>query len=233
MQLFYVPNIVNDTIILGETESRHCIKVLKLKRGDTMFITNGKGSLFETEIVDDHFKKCRVKVINEQKEYGRKDYILHIAIAPTKNTDRFEWFLEKATEIGINEITPLFCRNSERKTIKPDRLERVLQSAMKQSIKAYLPQLKNMAKFDEFVKESFLGNKYIAHCRADNLKHIKELYKPKSNALILIGPEGDFDETEIAVAKASGFEEVSLANSRLRTETAGVVACSVVNLVNE
>jgi 16S rRNA (uracil1498-N3)-methyltransferase len=158
---------------------------------------------------------------------------LHIAIAPTKSIERFEWFLEKATEIGIDEITPVLCENSERDKIKTDRLNKVLISAMKQSLKVHLPKLNQLIKLDNFIPDNFNGEKYIAHCKTNHKNHLKNIYHKGTNCLVLIGPEGDFGDNEIKLFSENNYKQVSLGNSRLRTETAGIAACHIVNLINE
>jgi 16S rRNA (uracil1498-N3)-methyltransferase len=233
MQLFYIPEITGDKFTLSEEESRHCINVLRLRAGDIIHLTDGKGDLFETSITDPNPKRCTVKVISVLKNYEKREVHLHIAIAPTKNIARFEWFLEKATEIGIDEITPLMCEHSERVQIRLPRLEKVLVAAMKQSLKAYLPVLHEPAKFNNFLALPFEGQKFIASCEPEVTIHLKTIYRKGANALILIGPEGDFSPDEIVNAKKSGFIPISLGKSRLRTETAGVVACHSISLLNQ
>ena len=233
MQLFYVPNISGAEVILDETESKHAIRVLRLQKGNHVQIVDGKGGFFEAEIADANPKKCRLSIIKTQPEFGKKDFHLHIAIAPTKNIDRFEWFLEKATEIGIDEITPLLTSHSERKTVNPERLEKILVSAMKQSLKAYLPKLNSLTTFKELVTSNISENKFIAYCDEIQKNHLKDLVNKGKNSLILIGPEGDFSPEEVEFAIENGFEVVSLGSARLRTETAGIVACNIVNLANE
>ena len=232
MQLFYVPGISGNEIILDETESKHAVKVLRLGKGDSIFCTDGTGGFYTALITDANPKKCRLNVIESSHQVGKKDYYTHIAIAPTKNNDRLEWFLEKATEIGIDEISLLLCENSERKTVKTDRLEKVLVSAMKQSVKAYLPRLNELVSFSEFIAGSNADQKFIAHCREHNLPHMKHLVQKGKSVLVLIGPEGDFSTSEVENAAKYGFEAISLGDSRLRTETAGVVSCQIVNLTN-
>jgi 16S rRNA (uracil1498-N3)-methyltransferase len=233
MNLFYTPDISNKIYQLEETESKHCIKVLRLKEDDIIHLIDGKGSLFEAKIIDAHPKRCTVECIDEKSEYGKLNYDLHIALAPTKNIDRTEWFLEKCTEIGISEFTPLLCHHSERKVVKHDRLFKVITSAVKQSLKAYHPTLNELTKFKDLVTSEFNGEKYIAHCEEGEKTHLKNLCSPHSKCLVLIGPEGDFSLEEIQLAKDNGFKEISLGNSRLRTETAGVVACNIVSLINQ
>lgn len=233
MQLFYIPKITGKIIKLDPTESKHAVKVLRLSKGDSVQIVDGKGGFFEAEILEDNPKGCRLKVLNSTMEYGKKEFKLHIAIAPTKNIDRFEWFLEKSTEIGINEITPIISEHSERKIIKPDRLEKIMVSAMKQSVKAYLPVLNELTTFKTLVSSSKAEKKFIAHCNEGEKRHLKDEISNGDNTLILIGPEGDFSDEEVELAKENEFREISLGNSRLRTETAGIVACHIVNLAND
>jgi 16S rRNA (uracil1498-N3)-methyltransferase len=233
MQLFYVPNISGSEIILDETESKHAIRVLRLQKGDQIQVVDGKGGFYLAEIADANPKKCRLTIVNSALDFGKRNFHLHIAIAPTKNIDRFEWFLEKATEIGIDEITPLLTSHSERKTINAERLEKILVSAMKQSLKAYLPQLHELTTFKELIINNKTENKFIAYCEEIQKIHLKDLATKGNNTLILIGPEGDFSPEEIKLAIENGFKVVSLGESRLRTETAGIVACHIVNLANE
>jgi 16S rRNA (uracil1498-N3)-methyltransferase len=233
MHIFYTPDISGNTFILDETESKHCIRVLRLEKGDEITLVDGRGGFYRAEITDPNPKRCMVKVVHSEQEFGLKNFQVHIAIAPTKNIERLEWFLEKATEIGINRVIPLLCQHSERKEIKPERLEKVMVSAMKQSLKAYIPQLDQLTKFSDLIRQPFDGQKFIAHCEDQHRDLLKNLVIPDQKSMILIGPEGDFSPEEIQEAIQAGFKPVSLGNSRLRTETAGVVACHTVNLMNE
>ena len=233
MHLFYTPDISEETYTLNEIESKHCIKVLRLNTNDQIELIDGKGSFYEAKIIDPNPKKCKIEITKTIHEFGKRNHYLHIAIAPTKNMDRFEWFLEKATEIGIDEVTPLLCDHSERKAIKNERLEKIMISAVKQSIKAYKPKLNPLTKYGDFIKQNFDGTKFIAHCEENEKQSLKANYKTGSNSLILIGPEGDFSPNEIKLAKENNFRETSLGESRLRTETAGIVACHTINLLNE
>ena len=235
MQLFYTPDINGDFYTLNESESRHCTKVLRLKMNDEIHLTDGIGNLYISRIIDDTTKCCRIEVVKKTEKFEKRNYHLHIAIAPTKNTERFEWFLEKATEIGIDEITPVVCDHSERKIIKSERLEKILVSAMKQSIKAYKPKLNSICNLKEFIKKSDKTNslKYIAHCEESSKELLVKSYPGKKDVLILIGPEGDFTAEEIQFSQVHHFKPVSLGNSRLRTETAGVVACDTISLMNQ
>lgn len=231
MNLFYTPDIMSENYTLSEEESKHCIRVMRMKDGDIIHLVDGKGSFLKAEITDANSKKCSIKIV-EKKSEPKRNFHLHIAIAPTKSIERFEWFLEKAAEIGIEEITPIECSRSERTTVKTERLEKILVSAMKQSLKAHLPKLNEMKKFKELMKVNFQGGKFIAHCMESKKNHLKNLYTKSQNVLILIGPEGDFSEEEIKSAREKGFAEISLGNSRLRTETAGIVSCTIINEAN-
>jgi 16S rRNA (uracil1498-N3)-methyltransferase len=231
--LFYTPDLRFPFHTLSEEESKHCTRVLRLSVGDTIFLTDGKGLFCEAVITDASSKTCIIEIIKKTPEYGKRDFILSIAIAPTKNIERFEWFLEKATEIGIDEIIPLICRFSERKEIKPERLEKVMISAMKQSQKAYLPFLSPPQRFKDFIIKPFSGDKFIAHCINSEKYPLRNLINQNQNVLVLIGPEGDFSPEEVEMAIAGGFIPVSLGESRLRTETAGLVACYTANLINQ
>lgn len=225
MQLFFTEN-TNDEFILPSEESKHITKVLRKKEGDKINFTDGKGNFIIAEITTSDIRKTRVKVIEKIEKEKQHNYYLHIAIAPTKNMDRFEWFLEKATEIGIDEITPIICERSERKIVKTERCNRILLSAIKQSLKYHLPKLNEGISFKDFIKQDFEGSKYIAHCEEGEKT---ELRKEERN-LILIGPEGDFSPTEIKKSIQHNFNPISLGNSRLRTETAAIVAVHTINI---
>lgn len=233
MHIFYTPELSETTYTLDETESKHCVRVLRLEKGDEITLVDGRGGFFTAEITDPNPKRCAVTVIKSELNFGLRNFQVQVAIAPTKNIERIEWFLEKATEIGINRITPLLCRHSERKEIKRDRLEKVMVSAMKQSLKAYLPKLDELTKFSDLIRQPFNGQKFIAHCEEQHRDLLKNVMVSGRNYLILIGPEGDFSPEEIQMAMTAGFVPVSLGDSRLRTETAGVVACHTFNLLNE
>ena len=234
MQLFYNPNIdeTTETFSFDKEESRHIIKVLRKKDSDILHVTNGLGLVFETEITLASDNKCIVEVLSIKKTPEPK-FRLHLAVAPTKMNDRFEWFLEKATEIGIQEITPIFCDRSERKVVNKERFEKIILSAMKQSNETYLPKLNDAISFKEFIKQKNKGLQLIAHCEETDKKSLKEVLKPNENVTLLIGPEGDFSEKEIALALENNFQPVMLGNTRLRTETASVVACHSVVFFNE
>jgi len=233
MQLFYTPDINSDTYKLDKEESTHCVRVLRLKEGSQIHLTDGKGNLYKAQLLSADPKECIAEIIETIPDFGKKNFYLHIAIAPTKNIERFEWFLEKATEIGIDEITPVFSEHSERNIIKPERLQKIITSAVKQSLKAYHPILNEAITYNQFLNLSFDCKKYIAHCEDDEKVTLQSAYKKAENALILIGPEGDFSIAEIKKAIENNYLPVSLGNSRLRTETAGIVACHTINLLNE
>ncbi len=234
MELYYAPGILDQKYFLPEQESFHCIKVLRHREGDIIHIIDGSGGLYQCEITSAHKEHCGFKIINAQNEFGKRTFHLHIAIAPTKNNERFEWFLEKATEIGIDEITPLICEHSERRKIKTERLNQILVSAMKQSQRAYLPVLNELTDFHDFIKKTqSTSGKFICHLDEKNKIHFKSAYKPGTDSVVLIGPEGDFSQQEISLATQNDFRQVILGTSRLRTETAGLVAVHTVNMVNE
>ena len=235
MQLFYNSeiNTTSQQFTFDKTESRHIVRVLRKKEGDTVFITNGLGELFTSEIEIANDKRCLVKIKACKTHQKPWNYYLHIAIAPTKLNDRFEWFLEKATEIDIDEITPIICDHSERKILKLDRMEKIVHSAAKQSLKFHFPKLNEPITFNEFINSDFNGQLFIAHCEETSKKSLKSALKSTENTTILIGPEGDFSPKEIQQSLEHNFIPVSLGESRLRTETAGIVAVHSVAFVNE
>ena len=234
MQLFYNPNIseTTATFAFDKEESKHIIKVLRKKDTDILHVTNGLGFLFKTEITLASDSKCTVKILSFEKAAASK-FHLHLAVAPTKMNDRFEWFLEKATEIGVHEITPIICDHSERKVINNERFDKILLAAMKQSNKLYLPKLNDAITFKELVKGNIKGLKLIAHCEETEKKTLKSIVKPNVDVTLLIGPEGDFSEKEITLALENEFIAVTLGTTRLRTETAAIVACHSVVFINE
>jgi 16S rRNA (uracil1498-N3)-methyltransferase len=242
MQLFYNSEVSIETtkITFDKIESKHIVRVLRKKEGDILKITNGKGFLFDAEISFANDKKCTAIIINAVEKPKPWEYYLHIAIAPTKNTDRIEWFLEKATEIGIDEITPIICSNSERRFVKLERFEKIIQSAMKQSLKFALPKLNAPVKFKDFINQDFDGKVCIAHCAPfdessgqGEKNTLKSVIHPSEKTTILIGPEGDFSSEEIKKALAKKCIPISLGESRLRTETAGIVAAHIVSFINQ
>jgi 16S rRNA (uracil1498-N3)-methyltransferase len=235
MQLFYNPDISESTtqITFDKIESKHIVRVLRKKENDMLSITNGKGFLFDVKISVASDKKCVAEIISITEKPKPWNYYLHIAIAPTKNNDRIEWFLEKATEIGIDEITPIICQNSERRVVKLERFEKIIQSAMKQSLKFTIPKLNKPIKFNEFINQEFEGNICIAHCEDDEKKFLKSVINSSEKTTILIGPEGDFSNQEIKKALENNFSPISLGESRLRTETAALVAVNIVSFINQ
>ncbi len=232
MHLFYTPDIAN-TNELPEEEMLHAVRVLRLHSGEQVNLTDGRGNFYRAEIATVTPKRCTVKVLEQMQQEPLWFGTLHIALAPTKNMERMEWFAEKATEIGVDELTFLNCRYSERKSIKEERIAKILIAAIKQSLKARLPRLNAMVDFDAFIRTPFEGQKFIAHCREGKKYNLKTCLRQGENALILIGPEGDFSDEEVDAALKNGFVPVSLGPSRLRTETAALVACHIFNLQNQ
>ena len=232
-QLFYNPELTSEAkhITFSPEESKHIAKVLRKQEGDLITITNGAGWLFEATLESATPTSCEADITDAQK-YIQPMHWLHLAVAPTKNADRFEWFLEKATEIGVNEITPVICERSERKSVKADRLQRIMESAMKQSKRVYLPKLNPSVDLSDFLALEHPGLRFIAHCHEEEKLELKRRVAPDKDITILIGPEGDFSEAEVDLAYEKGFYPVSLGEARLRTETAAVVACATVNLIN-
>ncbi len=231
MELFFDPQFTGEGL-LCESESKHCINVLRHKIGDEITIANGKGYYYKGRIISAHPKRCEIENISLQR-YEESPYKIHLAVAPTKSIDRFEWMIEKAIELGVNEITPLLCHHSERKKIRTDRIEKVVIAAMKQSLKAYMPIINELTPFKQFIKENKTTNSFIAHCYNSEKIPLKQAYPSKSDTLLYIGPEGDFSETEVESAIKAGITPVSLGSSRLRTETAGIIACHTIHLLNE
>ena len=234
MRLFIVDSVDEKSFFLNEEESKHIAKVLRMNIGDTLHLTTGNGNLHQAEIVSITPKRCEVQIVETIQNFEQRPYTLHIAICPTKNNDRLEWFLEKATEIGIDAVTLLTGENSERRNFNLGRYEKIIHSAVKQSLKSYIPQLSEGGKVKSFLKElSFEGQKFIAHCDNDfEQLSIKNELQPHTPTLVLIGPEGDFSKSEIELALSLGFKGISLTKSRLRTETAGVTVADYTAFVN-
>lgn len=239
MYLFYTPQIVGTadeigkTYSLDEEESGHCVRVLRYTRGDEILLTNGQGMTYTAVITNPHPKHCEFEVRTAEKQSKHHSNYIHIAIAPTKNVERIEWFVEKCTEIGVDEITPLLCRFSERKQLRIDRLQKIILSAAKQSLTPYLPKLNEMTDCTEFIRRTEEETRFIAHCYKEDKRDLRNEIKPGKSVVVMIGPEGDFSEQEIAEALQHNFVPVSLGESRLRTETAGIVACHICNLFSE
>ena len=234
MQLFYNPAISSEDkeVIFPKDESKHIVKVLRKQEGDNLNITNGKGFLFSAEIIEANHNKCKAKITAVEQERDKK-YHIHLAVAPTKMNDRFETFLEKSTEIGLDKITPIICDHSERKVVKINRFERVLQSAMKQSLHYSIPEISEAISFQEFIQQEQNEQRFIAHCEENEKKSLQKELEPGKSYTILIGPEGDFSSEEIKSAIKAGFVPVTLGNTRLRTETAAIVAAHTAALINE
>ncbi len=230
--LFYAPGITLPVFQLTDEESKHIVKVLRMKAGDNILFTDGKGMLYHCRIAEANPRGCFVEVLKEEKGTDRRDFYLQIAVAPTKNINRFEWFLEKATEMGVDRITPFIGKHSERKIVKTERLNRVITAAMKQSLKTFHPVLDEVVRFEEFIRQPFEGEKFIACIDKAVTLELSKTYHHGSNALVLVGPEGGFSQAEVEAAKSSGFVPVKLGPSRLRTETAAVAACHTINLLN-
>lgn len=232
MHLFYTPDISGDYHTLNEEESKHCVKVLRLQREDQVFLIDGRGGFFTARIMDPHPKRTLLKITKTEKEYGKRNHYLHVAIAPTKNIERTEWFLEKATEIGIDEVSLIITDRSERKEAKTERLRKVITSAVKQSVKAYHPVLNEPVSFKKFILGHDLQDKYIAHCMEGHKLSLKADLSLHGRYLVLIGPEGDFSPSEVELALTEGFQPITLGDNRLRTETAALEACFEINFLN-
>ena len=231
MYLFYTPHIATSHC-LSEEESAHCVRVLRYTLGDEILLTDGQGTTYTARITNPHPKHCEFEILSQEKQAPNHAFRLHIAIAPTKNVERLEWMVEKCTEIGVDEITPILCRFSERKQLRTDRLQKIILSAAKQSLTPYLPTLNELTPYDELIRRATEQDRFIAHCYKNQKRELKDLIRKGNSVLVLIGPEGDFSEQEVQDALSLGFLPVSLGNSRLRTETAGVVACHTAVLMN-
>ncbi|GAB2696135.1 16S rRNA (uracil(1498)-N(3))-methyltransferase [Mucilaginibacter koreensis] len=235
MQLFYTPDIIPDAVFyqLNEEESKHGVRVLRLQTGDELQLIDGKGNLYHAIITDAHPKRTQLRILSVQAEFQKRNHHLHIAVAPTKNIERLEWFLEKATEMGVDEVSLIITQRSERREAKTDRLNKIITSAVKQSVKAYHPQLNEPVAFSKFITKPFESQKFIAHCLPGEEKcTLQQLAQLHGRYLILIGPEGDFNEQEIDQALQAGYQPITLGESRLRTETAALAACFEINLLN-
>jgi len=236
MHLFYITEKISGILQFSEEESRHCTKVLRLKVGDELHLTDGKGNLYKGKILDNNSKACQIEVLEQIDDYPQLPYKLHIGVSSTKNGERLEWFIEKAVEIGITEITALMCERSKHISVKPDRIQRLMISAMKQSLRIVLPTFNSSTPFADFIQktQNHYPQKYIAYCGelTQNPPLLQTIYQPHQDTLVLIGPEGDFSPKEIQQSLNYGFVPVSLGMFRLRTETAAVLACSAVQLLN-
>jgi 16S rRNA (uracil1498-N3)-methyltransferase len=231
VNLFYQPLIPEGVHYLDAEESRHCVKVLRKTEGDQILITDGKGLFYSAKITGADSQKCKFEILEKTVEAART-YAVHIAISPTKNADRIEWFVEKATELGIDRITLLECKNTERAYLKSGRLEKVALSAMKQSLKARVPEIRGITQFKDLISDSTEDERFIAFVDHTNPNHLQSIATPNKAYVVMIGPEGDFTPEELMLAEKAGFKKVSLGNTRLRTETAGMAACHILNLIN-
>ncbi|MFC3199805.1 16S rRNA (uracil(1498)-N(3))-methyltransferase [Parapedobacter deserti] len=234
MQLFYTPDIAphQQSFVLSEEESKHAIRVLRMGAGQRVQLVDGRGGLYTAAIVDDHPKRAVLEILKAETGRGKRPYYLHIAIAPTKHVERVEWFLEKATEVGIDEVTPIICEHSERKEVKTERLKKVMVAAMKQSLKAYLPRLNEPLGLGALLEHERQGQRFIAHCADGDKEYVSEMIVPGGRYTILIGPEGDFSGAEIEASLRAGFLPITLGHARLRTETAALVGCLEAAIAN-
>ena len=234
MQVFYAPDIEGEYYTLDERESKHTVRVLRMIEGAEIKLIDGKGNLYEGVISNPDQRACKIRILNIINGFEKRGYILHIAISPLKNPERFEWFVEKSVELGIAEITPVICHHTEKQGLKPERLKNIIVSAMKQSLKASSTKLNPACELSDFINSPHSGSTMIAHCNDEyERKAIGEVYQRGSNAVILIGPEGDFSKEEIVRAVKNGYIPISLGKSRLRTETAGVAACHSIYFINQ
>jgi 16S rRNA (uracil1498-N3)-methyltransferase len=233
LKIFYLPDLDSGILYLPEEESRHASRTLRMQQGDKLFLTDGKGRMAEAILQEHEGKRSRVKIVSFTEGYGKRSFSLHLAIAPTKNMERVEWFLEKATELGIDRVSFLICDRSERRSVNLDRCEKIIISAMKQSLKAYLPVMEEPCSFKDFIKREHAAKKFMAYCETAKEEHLNSRFEKGEELLVLIGPEGDFSQAEAALALTKGFTHVSLGKSRLRTETAALAACMIANLKNE
>ena len=230
---FFAPDI-EETGILPESDSAHCVRVLRMKEGDTLIVIDGKGYIYDCRLLDANSKRAAVGILSKRFQPLYWGNEITIAVAPTKHMDRMEWMVEKLTEIGVNRIVPLLCRYSERKEIKVERLEKIAISAMKQSLKTFLPEITPMMPIEEFFKSDKSEQKYVAYCAPEIPRRLlSSLYKPEKSVTVLIGPEGDFSDKEIKRAIDLGYQPVTFGDCRLRTETAAIVACDTCQIINQ
>lgn len=234
MQVFYIENIEGSECLLPPEEARHAITVLRMKEGDAVRLIDGKGGFYTGILQRIQSKEVWIEIGESRSEYGKRPYQFHLLIAPAKNSERTEWLIEKAVEIGLDRLTLLLCAHSERKKIRTDRLERIVISSMKQSLTAYKPIITSLTPFAEALESCSEDHKTLAHCR-DELprRSLPEIYTPTESLAVCIGPEGDFSREEIELAEKAGFRGISLGESRLRTETAGLVACCSAAFMNQ
>lgn len=232
MRLFYTDRIDYGIVTLNEEESRHCVKVMRLRPGDAIDVTDGQGTLYRCRLIDANARECTAAVEDSIHAPNRAPFKLHIAVAPTKNPARMEWLVEKAVEIGVDEITPIVCEHSERSVMKTERLGKVAVSAMKQSLHTHLPVINEPVALTDLTEKAFAGQRFVAHCDGDYRTPLREAYTPGQDATVLIGPEGGFSDNEIKKALSAGYVPVTMGESRLRTETAALAAVALINLLN-
>ena len=233
MQLFYSNNIKKNTIILDQIETKHCTKVLRRSIGDIIEVVDGKGNYFKAKIINFNKIECVAKIVEKKVDFNKRTYYSHIVISPTKNHERLEWFVEKAVEIGIDEISLIKCERTMRKKVRMDRLEKIAKTAMKQTIKSSLPKINSIVNFNDFKIKLNDSNTFICHLNEEiknTIFNFRESFDINKSTCIFIGPEGDFTVEEVKLALEKGIHQISLGNSRLRTETAGVVACHLINI---
>ncbi len=235
MNVFYCEQVISGEAVLTPEESYHCVRVLRLGKGDMVQVIDGRGGMFEAVITVPDAKRCQLGILRSVTVPPSRNFNLHVAIAPTKSMDRFEWFVEKAVEIGIDTITPLLCQRSERRILKIDRLQKLIISTMKQAMVAYRPVLNELTDYRKFTDSipGIVTNRFIAHCEGPDRKRIQDVYRTGNDVVVLIGPEGDFSPEEVRFALDNGFVSITLGMNRLRTETAGVTICNAINLLNE
>jgi 16S rRNA (uracil1498-N3)-methyltransferase len=232
MRIFYTTHILGNEAFLEAEEARHCTQVLRMREGEELALVDGKGGFYQGVLSAIGKRECRVTITSDEQDFGKRPFRVHIAVAPTKNMSRWEWMLEKATEIGVDQVTPLLSKRSERAHVRHDRLEKIAVSAMKQCMQAYLPLISEPMDFEELVTRAAYPQQFIPHCLPGEKTHLSQNCEPGKDVLILIGPEGDFTPEEIELALSHDFQPVSLGPTRLRTETAGLVALAAVHFVN-
>ncbi len=232
-QYFYSDHVFDETIILPEDEAHHALNVLRKHQGDNIITVDGKGGWYKTILETDNIKNCKLTIVDKREEFGKPNHYIHIAMAPPKSHDRTEWFVEKAVELGIQEISFVLSQYSERNNIKLNRIKSRAISSMKQSQKAYLPQINDMLTISDFMETCSNSEKYIGYLENVDTIFLSNSAKPGNNYCVLIGPEGDFLQDEVDLARSVGFQSISLGQSRLRTETAGIAACHILNIINE
>lgn len=234
MLLFFKKEIATEgSLSLDEEESKHCIKVLRLVKGDFIYLTNGKGDLVKTQIILAHPKKCEIQIVDFQHIKKNRDFYLHLAIAPTKNAERIEWLVEKCMEMGIDEISFVLTQYTERSHFNIERVEKKAITALKQSLQTWLPKINPPMDFKKFISQVQENQRFIAYVDNENTQILSKIVNPLQNYCVLIGPEGDFSKEELVMALENGFQKVSLGKNRLRTETAGLVACCTINIINQ